>query len=664
MKKVTEADLRVIRRVGVIPRKKESRRMTTEHFKSGDKYQYILQQAEYCFNALYEVRRRAERNSKFYRGNQWSDTVVVNGEVMTEAEYLQRQGKPPLKQNLIRPYMRSILGQFRSNPYKSIVIARNRKDQTASEMMTVALEGAYAMNSGKERDARKLEDFLITSAAIYETSYSFDDERRRSIPKFRSVSLSRFFIDANMEDIEGEDIQIIGDVEDISKADLLTRYAQTAEQEEELNRIYASVRAMYNDRGQAFDEKTNNRIDFLFPVSSNLCRVIKVCILEGEWMLLAHDRADATYEAYELSEKKMLDAENEQRKALGQINGVEVPLIEYEEKFIKTWRYYHLSPTGKCLWEARCPYTHNSHPYVFQFYPLFNGAVWSIVEDMIDQQKMVNRSIILWDFINSASAKGVLLVPEEAIPDDMNLSDFAEEWVKYNGVVKIRTKTDKGATIDLPKQIVSNSIHPGLVEMINLQIKLLQDISGVYPAMQGKQAPSGTPSSLYAQESANASVNVLDHLETFANFCRKRDYKIIQIIRQFYTDKHYQGLGNKTISPDAEWYNPDTIRNIEFDTQIAKGTDTPTYRMLIDDMLFKMLEEQYINIEAFLENCSFPFADKILTTIKSQREMLQEGKAPEGIDPNVLQEAQQQLPEVSAERMRDTKRLFYGQKQQ
>ncbi|OJV22717.1 MAG: hypothetical protein BGO30_08565 [Bacteroidetes bacterium 41-46] len=81
----------------------------------------------------------------------------------------------------------------------------------------------------------------------------------------------------------------------------------------------------------------------------------------------------------------------------------------------------------------------------------------------------------LQDFIISASAKGVLLVPEEAIPNDMTIEDFAEEWVKYNGVIKVKTK--KG--IQLPKQIVANSTNLGINDMINLQIKLRQSIKGL-----------------------------------------------------------------------------------------------------------------------------------------------------------------------------------------
>lgn len=663
MKRIAKADMRVVSKMNYKPQTKNTGSFSgSTTFKEGAKYRDILEMSQGCYNSLYDLRKRSRRNKKFYRGDQWSDVVEVNGVKMTEEEYLLRQGKPGLKQNLIRPPVRNIIGQYRSNPYRSTVYARNREDQTASEMMTIAMESVYGMNDGKERDARQLETFLVKSGVIYDTSYSFDQERMRPIPKFREIALSRFFCDTNMEDINGEDIKIIGHIADVSLLELVSTYAKNAAQEDELRRIYASVREMYNDRGTMFDENHLDSLSFLIPTSSTLCRVIRVCVKEGSWKYMVHDYMDGTYEAYDLKDKVNLDAEIAARKAMSAESGVDIPTIEYKQKFIEGWRYYHLTPTGKCLWESDNPYAHNSHPYIFKFYPMLDGAVWSMVEDLIDQQKMVNRMIILQDFMISASAKGILLVPEECIPDDMTIGDFAEEWVKYNSVVKIKTKTINGAPVDVPKQIVANTINLGVSDMINLQMKFMQDITGVHSAIQGKDAPSGTPAALHQAEIMQSSLNVLDYLETFASFCKKRDYKIIKLIKQFYQEKHYQALGGKNLSKDAKWYDPDVIRNIDFENEISKGNDTPTYRMAIDDMLWKMMSDRFITLEMFLEHSSLPFADKLLASIKSQREQLEAGQAPDGLTPELQQQIQSEVAPSSRQQLEMAERLYTGNK--
>ena len=629
MKKVTKQDLARFKNLGY-KRPKSNTEQTT--YPQNTKYRNILTQADYCFNALYDVRKRARRNMDFYRGRQWGDIVEVNGVKMTEEEYIQMQGKPALKQNLIRPPLRNILGQYRSNPFKSVVNSANKDDQTAAEMMTIALESAYNMNQGKARDARMLEYFLLTGTAIYETSYSIDYERMQPIPKFRAVNMERFFCDTNVEDVCGEDIAIIGEVVDVTLIDLVGAYAKNDQQEESLRKIYSGVRQDYNDRGKTFDEDFLKSITILIPSTTNLCRVIKVAIKEADWRLVAHDYADASYEAYNIKDKVLLDAENAARQAMAEETGAEIPIIEYKKEFVSTWKYYHLTPWGHCLWESESPYLHNSHPYVFKFYPMINGAVWSMVEDLIDQQKMINRGIILQEFINSAAAKGVLLFPEDAKPDDLSWEDIADEWTRYNGI--IRMKPTKGKQV--PQQIVAQTLNSGNFEMIAMQMKLMQDIGGVQDANQGRNFPAGTPAALVAQLQAAGSLNTLDYLESFAEFVQQRDYKIIQLIKQFYTDKKYQDLAGRNVSPEAKVYDPDLIRNIDFNNTISKGNDTPVYRSIIDEMLYNMLKERFITLPMFLEHSSFPFSDRLLASLKSQEEQLQQ-QMPQGQPTEQLQ---------------------------
>ena len=615
----------------------------------------ILRLASGYYDAMRNVRKRRMRSRKFYRGDQWCDQVVVNNCVMTEEEYIEKQGKAPLKQNMIRPPLRNVVGQYRSNPFKPVVFARNRQNQKAAEMMSVALEAALFMNESRERDARELEEFLLSGMAIYKTSFSFDYEREQSIPKFRAVNPNRFFINTDVEDVCGSDVNFIGEVSDLTIDDVVAEYARDGLSEEAIRSMYANVHGMYVDK-EGFDAKRLDHLDLLVPDSLDRCRVIEVWRLEAEWRLWVHDYMDGSYEVCPDSMKAEIDNENAARVLLGEENGVEVPPIVYERKYVKFWKCYHLTPIGDTLWEGETPYEHNSHPYVFKLYPLLDGEIWGMVEDMIDQQKMVNRMVILQDFIVSASAKGVLLVPEECIPDDMTIEDFADEWTKYNGVIKIKMK--QGMTA--PQQVSANSINIGINEMIQMQLKLMQDIAGVHGAIQGKSPNSGTAAALYAQETQNASLNVLDYLETFSMFLQRRDKKLLQVIKQFYTEKQYITVAGSDYSEEAKHYDPEEIRNVDFENTIAKGNDTPSYRMVIDDILMKLLEGQFISIEMFLEHTSYPFADRILPSMKKMREEVSQGQIPEGMPAQMLQQIQQEAGQVSPEQLEQAQKLMSG----
>lgn len=650
-----KADIKVLGRARKVGYRKRPEEAAAKQDSRDDlrRNREILDQVERYYGAMYDLRRRRMRSRRFYRGDQWSDYVEVNGRMVKEEDYIRMQGKPALKQNMIRPPMRNVVGQYRSNPFKPVVFARNRQNQKAAEMMSVALEAALFMNEGKERDTRVLEEFLLSGMAVYKTAFAFDYERGRSIPKFRAVNPNRFFVNTDMEDVCGDDVTFVGEISDLTLDDLVAEYAGEGVTEERLRKMYDSVSEYYASV-PGFDAKRMEGLDPLIAQDGGRCRVIEAWRLEAEWRLWVHDYMDASYEVRSADDLPEIEAENAARVALGEENGVEVPLIEWERKYIKFWKCYHLTPCGETLWEGESPYEHNSHPYVFKLYPMLDGEVWGMVEDLIDQQKMVNRMVILQDFIISASAKGVLLVPEECIPDDMTIEDFAEEWVKYNGVIKIRMKPGQAA----PQQVAANSLHVGITEMIQMQLKLMQDIAGVQGAIQGKAPTAGTPASLYAQETQNAALNVLDYLETFSSFLQRRDKKLLQVIKQFYTERQYIAVAGSDYSEEARNYDPEQIRDVDFDNVIAKGTDAPAYRMVVDEILWKMLEGRFISAEMFLEHCSYPFADKVLQGMKKMREEMEQGQIPEGVPAQLLQQLQQEAGQMTPEQEEQAKRFM------
>ena len=88
-------------------------------------------------------------------------------------------------------------------------------------------------------------------------------------------------------------------------------------------------------------------------------------------------------------------------------------------------------------------------------------------------------------------------------------------------------------------------------------------------------------------------------------------------------------------------YDPKKIRDVEFDLSITESTSTPAYRHLANDMLMQLYQSQAISVEQLLEHGDFPFADELLQSIKSQKEQLAQGRVPDGLSPQLLQQAQQ-----------------------
>ena len=627
----------------------------------------ILEMVDTTWSAGAPFRRQTERSGRYYKGDQWKDKVVIKHrdgkvETLTEEEYIERQGKPALKQNLIRPLVVNVIGQLRQSPYKSTIFARTADGQKAADMMTAALEGVHSMNNKSERDARLFETFLVSGAAIYNTGYKFDDRRKMPFPYYKEVDPSRYFQTISASDVCGDDVDFCGDFFDTSILDVKSMYAKTRKQEQELEEIYGKSDRIDVASNLQFVTPNTENVSPRISLGSGECRVIRVCRKEGHWDLAVHDYSDASWETYNLKThpqiKSQIDAEIARRKKMANELGIDYEdgsnrlLIEYEEKFVTSWVYYHLSPWGHILWTQDSPYDHNHHSYVVKFYPLFRGQAYGMVSDLIDPQRSVNRNYIMHDFITSAAAKGVLLVPEEAIPDDMDIEDFADEWSKYNGVIKYRAKDG----VKQPEQVVARNFNVGQFDMINLQMKLMHDISGVHDAAQGKSLGTGTPSSLYQQAVQNSHVNVLDYMESFAWLLSERDYKIVQIIKQFYTDATPLPTSGKSRS--SMLYDPALVRNYDYFNEISRGNDTPVARMYLDTMLFQMLQQKLITLEMYLEESTAPFSDSLLQKVKAMQQQVEGGQMP---SQEQLAALQQGVPQSSNGSLDQLQQMLYNQ---
>jgi hypothetical protein len=175
-----------------------------------------------------------------------------------------------------------------------------------------------------------------------------------------------------------------------------------------------------------------------------------------------------------------------------------------------------------------------------------------------------------------------------------------------------------------------------------LQLRLINEISGVNSAMQGQTPRSGTPASLYAQQVQNSSLNLKGLFDGFRTFRRRRDAKVMKTLQQFYTDVRYIDLAGSQYSEEAKWYDPQKVQDSELDITISEGYNTPAYQMLANDFLLELFRAKALDVKTMLENSSYPFATKILEAIKRNEESMATGQAPQGIPPELLAQLQGQ----------------------
>ena len=614
---------------------------TVQHSKTlGNRRAFdVLAEAQMYWNNMYRFREDRERNKRYNYGDQWKDNIKVDGKTMSEEEYIKSQGNVPLKNNLIRRLVNTVLGVYRQQAKEPICTARDRDEQKLGETMSTILQCNMQLNRMQDVYARTMEEFLISGLIVHRKWFGWRNDKLDCWTDY--VQPNNFFIDSNMRDFRGWDCSFIGEVHDISFETLCQKYAEGPEDCERFREIYnwSHDKRSYNTYMQQFGYSLSKNLDFFVCGDASRCRVIEVWRKESKPRYRCHDYNNGDVYKIDVEDyKAMVEDVNADRIRRGTAMGMsmeEIPLIKAKWFMDDYWYYYFLTPFGDILKEGETPYEHKSHPYVFKAYPFIDGEIHSFVNDVIDQQRYTNRLITLYDWIMRASAKGVLLFPEECMPKGMDINDIADEWSRFNGVIAIKTKN----AAQLPKQIANNSTNIGITELLNLQLKFFEEISGVNGALQGKPGWSGMSASLYSQQTQNATTSLLDLLESFSQFVIDAAYKDVKNMQQYYDTKRVFNIAGKS-GAQIE-YDPKKIRDIEFDLSIIESTSTPAYRMMANDFLMEIWRSQQISLQQLLEHGDFPFADELLQSLKSQQEQLENGQTPEGVSPEIMQQAQQ-----------------------
>lgn len=537
----------------------------------------LLAEARNYYSAMERFRIERDRNKRYNYGDQWSDRVNVDGRSITEEQYIREQGSIPLKNNLIRRLVRNVIGVYSSRANEPLCIARNSGESAGARTLTTLLHYNMQINRMQSLHTRAMEEFLISGMVVHRKSYGRRGNRTDCWTD--NVQPNNFFIDNRMRDCRGWDCSCLGELHDITFDELEREFSSNDADRRRLRAIYGSPLGPAD--AQDFGE-CRRPSSFLSSGTPGLCRVIEIWRREVRHSYLVHDRTRGTLTRHQVNP-----------------GGDTTPMESRD-----VWRYYYVAPTGDILAEGDSPYAHGSHPYVVKAYPMIDGEIHSFVSDVIDQQRYTNRLITLYDWIMRASAKGVLLVPEDSIPRGVSPQDFADSWSRYNGVIFYRPSSQG----NVPQQVSVNSTNIGIKELLDVQLNFFQEISGVNGALQGKVSNVAVSADLYGQQTQNATTTLLDLLDTFTEFVHDSAWKDIRNIQQFYTGERIRSIAGA----DSDLSE---LHDLEFDLSISPCTSTPAHRQATNATLMEIWKTGQITLEQMLRAGSFPFADALLSDL-------------------------------------------------
>ncbi len=423
----------------------------------------LLRRAYEAWQSGAELRERRLRQKRYTFGDQWFEPIDCgNGRHIPERDYLVESGRRPLTNNLMRRMVKTIVGLY-----------RNRA--SAAEAYDLSPGSLASRNCLPELDARLFEEFVISGCAIQRVA---PENRGGSTQMWiDNVDPRRFFVN-RFTDPRGLDIDFVGMMHDMTLPQLVNRFGRGSRTiVAELRRLMEQV--LHDD---FFADDTlgwNSAAERMFLTASHpsRLRVIEVWCLDA------------------------------------------VPVVvRGRMRMDMRWHCTWLAPDGTVLDEHNSDLTHGGHPFAVKFYPLLDGEVHSFIEDVIDQQRNVNRLLVLADSILAHSAKNPVLFPISQLPRNMKLDDVARAWAVPGAIVPI---TGQGDT--LPQVAPGGTASTQACDMLDLHMRLFDKTSGVNDALLGQNVSAATGANLYDAQVRNSMTMLVDLLESFDSFRSYRD---------------------------------------------------------------------------------------------------------------------------------------------
>ncbi|MCM1292516.1 MAG: hypothetical protein NC111_00995 [Bacteroides sp.] len=447
-----------------------------------------------------QLRRKRERFIRYTYGRQWDDPdrSPVDGSTCTEFDAAVVRGLYPQTNNLIRQLLKSIIGNFRSSLKDNPPLA--------------ALPEIAAMNDIDELDCRLLEEFLISGVAVQRVCC----ERRPSGTGtwIDNINPADFFVN-RYSDPRGIDIDLIGMLHSMSLGEVLMRYANTGKgNADRIMKAFNSDVSEPSPRTPLGHPSTHR----FFNAEQGLCRIIEVWTLESHPVVRCHDRHEARMFVTTPENIPEIRRLNARRAAEG------LEPVDIRTSSVLRWHCRIYLPDGELLDSFVSPYKGGGHPFVVKMYPLVDGEVHSLVEDVIGQQRHINSLITLIDQIMRVSAKGVLLFPIDQKIDTMSWTDLCRMWQEPGGIIPYDAQG-----MGEPRQMFGPCDTSGAYRLLQTQLDLFQKVSGVSDVLQGHVPDRQTSAALFESQLRSSAVALLDLLDTFNSMRVRRDRLVIDI---------------------------------------------------------------------------------------------------------------------------------------
>ena len=554
----------------------------------------LLSRAENAWLGLADFRQTRRRNINYIYGDQWGDLVVDDdGKVMTERERIARHGGTvPLQNNHLIKIVHALTGLIAKRTTMPVCFARDADADEKSRMMTNALQTNWEVNSMRELLVGQMEELMQGGISVVCEEWGSNNGEDDAYTF--AVNPDYFFFESKMNDPRLWDIALIGEIRDYTYPEL--RSMLGSKTTVDLKEIYAPIVSRQMP-GMAACQTTDQheQMDFWLPAYDRLLRTYHVWTRQRRLRYRCIDRRDPQQPVFLIEEAELQSVEALNRSR------PDNPIV-IEPTSDDVWHFSLLAPDGTVLQDYDSPYGHKDHPYVMTAYHFVNGKIYPFMSSVIDQQRYVNRLITLNDMYINSSIKGLKMIPKRSIPRNMTIDEFARQAVEVGGWI-VYEPDPTGAK---PEIITQNALNLGVSEMLQLQLSSINEITSVNSSLQGVPPSGNTGYARYAMEMEHSSTSVAALTGKFTEFERNIARKKMKVIHQYYQKPRWVAPAREQDYGRYLAYEPRLVADIDFKVSIQEAGDSPVARMMTNDLVMQMWQQQAITTEQMLQNLYLP----------------------------------------------------------
>ncbi|MGC8978643.1 hypothetical protein [Caldisericum sp.] len=518
-----------------------------------NRYFDIINNIESVYDYFYDKFQIAERNLRYYKGEQWTPEELIAHKKQFRRAYVF---------NEIFSKVDHIIGTQTQTRMEINVIPREKEDGKQAEILGHLVKWVEQVNDFKIVETNVFTDAIIRGFGVSGISWKFEDVLF-GYPQIQVFPAWQFFWDLNSCELDLSDARWMARVQYLPRKTLKELFPQNEEQIDEISKTFGKFNFDFPywiqpDKRQYLDKTLIKEYELL-PLIEYYDWSLKNVYIVVDNIRGKNLKFENGNDAKEFAQG-LIDAYAEENRILWTSDGDPRVFVNVVQDRI----YKQCLIIGDQIIsdeEIATPF----FPYDICFAYFNQGDFWSLVDQLISPQDLINRAFSQLDYHLGTSVKGALTIVRSMLDKSFGLEDLRQEWSKTTPIIPV---LDHNAI----RQLQFSTVPPQLFDEVNFGIQRLVDYVGGRNILgfTEKAGESGKAVQERAQQAGISRMPLFDKLQIWRKSVGE---KIIWYLQNIMEDEQIL----KIIG------NDDTLEYVPLNKELVNSLKEISYDVVVDE---------------------------------------------------------------------------------